>query len=37
LFCFGVLGKLSDALLAHLERRLLAWRETIASVQEEEA
>jgi sulfonate transport system permease protein len=36
LLSFGILGKLSDTLLARLERALLAWRETIASVQDGE-
>jgi len=36
LLSFGVLGKLSDSLLARLERTVLAWRETIASVQDGE-
>lgn len=36
LILFGVLGKLSDSLLARLERAVLAWRETIASVQDGE-
>ncbi|MCX2726970.1 ABC transporter permease [Thermomicrobium sp. 4228-Ro] len=36
LLSFGLLGKLSDTLLARLERALLVWRETIASVQDGE-
>ncbi|MDW8060551.1 MAG: ABC transporter permease [Thermomicrobium sp.] len=37
LLSFGVLGKLSDSVLARIERVVLAWRETIGSVQEAEA
>ncbi len=37
LLLFGLLGKTSDALLARLERAVLAWRETIATAQEQEA
>ncbi|MDW7982207.1 MAG: ABC transporter permease [Thermomicrobium sp.] len=36
LLLFGLLGKLSDTLLARGERSLLVWRETVARVQDEE-
>ncbi len=35
LFTFAVLGRGSDTLLAALERRLLVWRDTLATTQEE--